>query len=160
MHPPVVVFSHLRWDFVFQRPQHVLSRIASRRPVIFIEEPVVADGGADWELSTPAPGVLVSRPRTPVAAAGFVAAQSRILARLVGELLRSQHATRPIAWLYTPMALPLARSVEPRLVVYDCMDELSAFLHAPPELRTLESELLECADLVFTGGPSLHRAKR
>jgi hypothetical protein len=69
--PSLVVFSHLRWDFVYQRPQHVLSRMAASRPVLFVEEPVYADGPPRWELSSPAPGVTVCRPHTPVPTGGF-----------------------------------------------------------------------------------------
>jgi UDP-galactopyranose mutase len=65
-----------------------------------------------------------------------------------------------VLWYYTPMALPLGRHLKPRAVIYDCMDELSAFLGAPPELLQREADLLRQADLVFTGGPSLYRAKK
>jgi UDP-galactopyranose mutase len=58
------------------------------------------------------------------------------------------------------MALPLAQHLKPKAVIYDCMDELSAFLGAPPELIERERQLLKLADLVFTGGPSLYRAKK
>ncbi len=65
-----------------------------------------------------------------------------------------------VTWLYTPMALPLAQALAPAAMVYDCMDELSLFLGAPPELLSREAELIECADVMFTGGPSLFRAKQ
>ncbi len=73
---PIVVFSHLRWDFVYQRPQHLLSRLAAQRPVLFVEEPEPDPAGpARWERTAPAPGVTVFRPRTPLAEPGFHAAQ-------------------------------------------------------------------------------------
>src|ERR1043165_8341794 len=60
----LIVFSHLRWDFVFQRPQHLLSRLASRHAVVYIEEPLPADDDRDsWELSRPMDNVLAARPR-------------------------------------------------------------------------------------------------
>ena len=158
---PLVVFSHLRWSFVYQRPQHVLSRLATRRPVLFIEEPELDPAGPPrWERTTPAPGVTVFRPRTPLAEPGFHPAQLRLLEPMM-EAVRAAAASPGgvMAWLYTPMALPLARRLDPVLVAYDCMDELAMFLGAPPELLQREAELMEVADVVFTGGPSLYRAK-
>lgn len=158
---PLVVFSHLRWDFVFQRPQHVLSRLAARRPVLFIEEPEPDPSGAPrWERATPTPGVTVFRPRTPRREPGFDPAQVELIAPMLDEVRAAAGAPEILAWLYTPLALPLAQQLEPALLVYDCMDELSLFLGAPPELLRREAELLERADVVFTGGPSLYRAKQ
>ncbi|MDQ6627543.1 MAG: glycosyltransferase, partial [Pseudomonadota bacterium] len=65
-----------------------------------------------------------------------------------------------IVWFYTPMALPLLGDLEPRAVVYDCMDELAAFKNAPRQMRQRETALLKSADLVLTGGPRLYEAKR
>ena len=165
---PLVVFSHLRWDFVYQRPQHVLSRLATRRPVLVVEEPVYDEGPARWERQSPAPGVTVLRPHTPVDEAGFSDAQIDALRPLVAEL--TDEVGRCDSWFYTPLALPLlgaldgaggaGRGGRVRAVVYDCMDELAAFDHAPPALLEREADLLARADLVFTGGPSLYRAKR
>jgi UDP-galactopyranose mutase len=157
----IVALSHLRWNFVYQRPQHLLSRLAARRPVIFFEEPEFdPDGPAYWERSNPQPNVHVYRPRTPVPAPGFHQDQLPALEPLVAELRNELENENVLAWLYTPMALPVARMLEPNAAVYDCMDELSLFLGAPPELLTREAELLEYADLMFTGGPSLFRAKQ
>jgi UDP-galactopyranose mutase len=158
---PVVVFSHLRWDFVYQRPQHLLSRLAARQPVLFVEEPEPDPAGpARWDRSAPTPGVTVFRPRTPLAEPGFHPAQLALVAPMMDEVREAAGPRGTIAWLYTPMALPLARRLDPALVVYDCMDELSLFAGAPPELVAREAELMELADVVFTGGPSLYRAKR
>ncbi|HEX6645320.1 MAG TPA: glycosyltransferase [Gemmatimonadales bacterium] len=162
MRPPVplVVFSHLRWDFVFQRPQHLMTRIAARRPVHFIEEPVPGAASAHWTRTEPAAGVTVHRPHTPVHAHGFSEEQLAVLLGMVRDLVRAEGAGGGIAWMYTPLALPLLGAVRPAATVYDCMDELSLFLHAPPELLPREAALLQRADVVFTGGPSLFEAKR
>src|SRR4029453_13678047 len=70
----IVVFSHLRWNFVYQRPQHLLSRLAASRPVFFVEEPELdGEGPVRWERSTPQPNVVVLRPRTPIPEPGFTA---------------------------------------------------------------------------------------
>ncbi len=157
----IVAFSHLRWNFVYQRPQHLLSRLAALHPVVFVEEPEFdEDGPARWERSTPHPNVTVYRPRTPVAAPGFHRDQLPVLEPLMAELSADLGGTDLVAWLYTPMALPLALSLDPDAAVYDCMDELSLFAGAPPELLGMEEQLLEYADVMFTGGPSLYRAKQ
>jgi UDP-galactopyranose mutase len=157
----IVAFSHLRWNFVYQRPQHLLSRLAAQRPVFFIEEPEPDLGGpVRWERSSPHPNVTVLRPRTPIRAAGFHADQIALLKPLIADLAGELDNQSVLAWLYTPMALPLAEGLEPAVMVYDCMDELSLFLGAPPELLSHEAALLERADLMFTGGPSLFRAKQ
>jgi UDP-galactopyranose mutase len=157
----IVVFSHLRWNFVYQRPQHLISRLAAKRPVLFIEEPELDRAGQPrWERSSPHPNVTVLTPRTPIEAPGFHADQLRALEPLIAELSSELADRALLAWLYTPMALPLAEALGPDAIVYDCMDELALFLGAPPELLSREAALLECADVVFTGGPSLHRAKQ
>jgi UDP-galactopyranose mutase len=157
----IVAFSHLRWNFVYQRPQHLLSRLAAKHPVFFVEEPEFeAQGPARWERSNPQPNVVVLRPRTPVRAPGFDSEQLPALEPLIAELAAELRDTSLLAWLYTPMALPLAEALSPSAIVYDCMDELSLFMGAPPELVSREATLIECADVMFTGGPSLYRAKQ
>ena len=157
----IVVFSHLRWNFVYQRPQHLLSRLAAIRPVFFVEEPEFDPNGAPrWERTSPQPNVVVLRPHSPVQAPGFHADQLLLLQPLIGQLAEELEGRTIVTWLYTPMALPLAQALSPAVVVYDCMDELSLFLGAPPELLSREAALIECADVMFTGGPSLFRAKQ
>jgi UDP-galactopyranose mutase len=154
----VVVFSHLRWNFVYQRPQHVLSRLAAYARVIFIEEPVPSAGDElTFEISEPQPNVIVVRPHSPLDSPGFSNEQLALLKSRLRALLAGQNIDRFCAWFYTPMALPLIDDLQPELVIYDCMDALDAFLHAPPELRLREEALLRRADVVFTGGPSLYK---
>jgi UDP-galactopyranose mutase len=158
--PAIVTFSHLRWDFVYQRPQHLLSRFASRHRVIFVEEPISGAPEPAWQLDYPHPNVLVCRPHSPALAPGFHNEQAPILRTLFRQLLEQERLEEYVAWFYTPMALTLADSLDPLAVVYDCMDELSAFKYAPPQLLERENDLLRVADVVFTGGPSLYRAKK
>lgn len=153
----IIVFSHLRWNFVYQRPQQLLSRLAQFYHVVFVEEPVWHDGPGRLDLSTPAPNVTVCQPRTPVQAAGFHDDQLAALQPLLSEITPVDD---PIVWFYTPMALPLLPALHAGLVVYDCMDELAAFRNAPRQLLQRETALLARADLVFAGGPSLFEAKR
>ncbi|MDP9108990.1 MAG: FAD-dependent oxidoreductase [Pseudomonadota bacterium] len=148
----------MRWDFVFQRPQHLLSRLAQTYRVVFVEEPIFKEGEHRLDFSSPAPGVTVCKPYTSIQAPGFHDDQLPVLQRLTAELVPD--GEKPIVWFYTPMALPLLQQFDPSLVVYDCMDELSAFANAPRQLLQREAALLNIADLVFTGGPSLYEAKR
>jgi UDP-galactopyranose mutase len=157
--PDVVCFSHLRWRFVFQRPQHLLSRCARTRRVFFFEEPIFDEGPARLE-SAPVDhhGVRVLTPHLP---AGMDEAESHAAQRALVDELHDRFAIEaPLLWYYTPMALPFSRHLAPAATVYDCMDELSAFAGAPPVLRHREAELLRHADLVLTGGQSLYEAKR
>ena len=158
--PVLLVFSHLRWNFVYQRPQHLLSRLARRWRVVVVEEPVFDAGEPHIEWQHPMPGVTVMVPHTPVQAPGFHDAQLAVLEPLIANALR-QRDIRPTAhWLYTPMALPLLGRLPGECLIYDCMDELASFKDAPRQLRQRESALLRLADVVFTGGPSLHESKR
>ena len=157
---PIIVFSHLRWDFVFQRPQHLMTRMALSHRVFFFEEPVF-DAGSPWlEISSPSPNLFVCRPHTPIEERGFTDTQLGTLYGLLEKLVSSHELHAPIVWMYTPMALPLLQRLDASVVVYDCMDELSAFLNSPKELVQREQALLKAADVVFTGGPSLFRAKQ
>ena len=114
----IVVFSHLRWDFVFQRPQHLLTRLARHYRIVIVEEPLHDGAGtARLERSEPLPNVTVCRPRTPLDVPGFHDDQIALVAPLLADLLPPGET--PIAWFYTPMALPLLQELKPRLVVYD-----------------------------------------
>ena len=156
----VIVFSHLRWNFVFQRPQQLLSRMAQHQKIIFFEEPVLTEGESFLDITEPLPNLQVWRPHTSSPATGFHDEQLPYLKPLLAEGMRDARVNEYIVWFYTPMALPLAQSLTPKAVIYDCMDELSAFLNAPRQLLQRETALLKIADLVFTGGPSLYEAKK
>ncbi len=156
----LIVFSHLRWSFVHQRPQHVLSRLAQHYKVLFIEEPVHADGPPSIGRTHPAPNVEVLTPRTPSHAPGYHDDQMQLIKPLLSAWLAEHQVDDYAVWFYTPMALPLLDGLAPRAVVYDCMDELAAFMGAPQEMRDREAALLQVADVVFTGGPSLFESKR
>lgn len=156
----LVVFSHLRWDFVYRRPQHLLSRLAQDRRVFFVEEPERTAGPARISASSPCAGVTVLRASTCYEATGFSDTQLAVLEPLLRQCLAEHGVREAAAWFYTPMALPLLDAVPAIAVVYDCMDELSSFDFAPPQLLQRERDLLQLADLVMTGGPSLCEAKR
>lgn len=154
----LICFSHLRWDSVFQRPQHLMTRCALKQRVYFFEEPLW-DADEPWlELQRKEAGPCVAVPHLPSGAGETEA--TALQHRLLNELLESEEITSFVAWYYTPMALPFSRHLKPAAVVYDCMDELSNFRFAPAQLRGLEAELFRRTDVVFTGGQSLYEAKR
>jgi len=157
----LICFSHLRWDFVFQRPQHLMTRFAASRRVIYWEEPVSAPLGETPSLDLkvcPKSGVTVATPHMPDSIQGED--RAKVLTELLDGFVAAEKIVRPIRWYYTPMMLGFSRRIEASAVVYDCMDELSNFKFAPPELRALERELMAEADVVFTGGYSLYEAKK
>jgi glycosyltransferase involved in cell wall biosynthesis len=153
-HADLICFSHLRWDFVFQRPQHLMTRAARGRRVIFFEEPRVDAERACVETRRDRSGVIVAVPHVPRGAATVH------LQTLLDFLLSTQDVREFVAWYYTPMALEFTGHLRPVATVYDCMDELSAFADAPSGLRAAEHALLARANLVLTGGHSLYEAKR
>ena len=103
---PLVVFSHLRWDFVYQRPQHLISRLAATRQVVFVEEPEHRPGPSRMAVSRPIPGLIVARPMIPLIVAGFDRTCTTIVAGLLSSLLEAEEITDAAAWMYTPMAAP------------------------------------------------------
>jgi UDP-galactopyranose mutase len=154
----LVVFSHLRWDFVFQRPQHLLTRCARERRVYFVEEPLFEHGIAPTLDITPRGDRLhVAVPRLPAGSSESETVAH--LERLVAGLMADQVSPRYIAWYYTPMALKFTRALKAETIVYDCMDELSNFKNAPQDIVAVENELFRLADVVFTGGVSLYEHK-
>jgi UDP-galactopyranose mutase len=157
--PDLVCLSHLRWDFVYQRPQHLLSRFARQRRVFFVEEPVFDDGELRLDVSRRDDGVYVVAPHLPNGSYDQQALDA-IQREMIEELFHEHQIDRHILWYYTPMAVTWTSHLKPVATIYDCMDELSAFKGAPRALTDRESELLNRADLVFTGGQSLYEAKQ
>ena len=155
----LLCFSHLRWDFVYQRPQHLMSTIARTMPVIFWQEPVAAGDGepARLDVSMPVDNVTVITPRLPQR---LSPSESIVTLRALLDAYLADRPGRLIRWYYTPMMLAFSRHLDVACTIYDCMDELANFRYAPPELAMLERELFAAADLVFTGGYSLYEAKR
>lgn len=157
--PILVCFSHLRWSFVWQRPQQLLSRAARNYRVIFVEDPLPApDGEPRLDLSYGPGAVTVAVPVIPQS----LGPEERLRAckALVDDLLETIGGRVAVTWFYTPMALEAYDHIDSDVCVYDCMDELSAFRGAPPEIGKFESALFDKADLVFTGGRSLYESKR
>lgn len=147
----MLVFCHLRWGFVYQRPQHLISRMAKKYKVLFVEEPVHFEEGEEnsWELEKVNRNLHVLKPK----ASGIEG---------IAQVLHSFLSTRSfeVGWFYSAWFSPLIGEFRFDKVIYDCMDELSLFKGAAPELIHQEKFLLSEADIVFTGGKSLYESKR
>jgi UDP-galactopyranose mutase len=155
----LICLSHLRWNFVFQRPQHLMSRYAIARRVYFVEEPLFHQHlTAATVTMEPHGHLLVVTPQLPSA---FTPTQVLAAQRsLLSQLIAGERISKYVLWYYTPLAMRFSDHLSPDVVVYDCMDELSAFKNADPALPDLERALLRRADLVITGGQSLYEAKK
>ena len=157
----LLCFSHLRWNFVFQRPQHLMCRFSRDMNVVYWEEPIEIGPRETAYLQVreapDAPNVRVAVPHLPQGMPED--AREAALSRLLDAHVASVRGTL-IAWYYTPMMLPFSRDIDPDLTVFDAMDELSKFKFAPVKLLALEQELIDRADIVFTGGSSLYEAKK
>ena len=154
----VLCFSHLRWNFVFQRPQHLMTRCARERRVFFIEEPVVAPEIKSHLQVEAHASVKVVVPQIPEGLTS--AARRSTLRRLLDDFMKAAGIHDYLLWYYTPMALEYTDHLSPSAIVYDCMDELSAFQGAPATLKEREAHLMRRSSLVLTGGRSLYEAKK
>jgi UDP-galactopyranose mutase len=154
----VLCFSHLRWNFVYQRPNHLMIRCARDRRVLFIEEPM-PDASDAW-LERTAIAEQLQRVVPHVPAQLSESDENELVARMLAALCSELGIERPVHWLYTPMMLPISEALSRSVVVYDCMDELSSFRFAPPELKQREEKLMALADVMFTGGMALYECKR
>jgi glycosyltransferase involved in cell wall biosynthesis len=155
----LICLSHLRWDFVYQRPQHLLSRFAKERNVYFFEEPIYGDEPTRLDVSRREDNLFVLVPRISHADRDSRNV-TEIQREMLDDFIASENINDFVLWFYTPMAMDFASQLQPIATVFDCMDELSAFKFAPPELIENEKRLLEKSDVVFTGGQSLYEAKR
>lgn len=155
----LVCFSHLRWNFVYQRPQHLMSRFGKQFRTFFVEEPIYDAANENYlEINTPDENLFIVVPHMQPAKADDV--NITALKELLNKLFIDKQILNYFFWYYTPMALTFTDQFNPVVIVYDCMDELSAFKFAPQALKDRENELFAKADLVFTGGYSLYEAKK
>jgi len=164
---PIIVHCHLSWDWVWQRPQQFLSRFSARHRVLFVEMQPPTDRLNEPQAeikATDFPGLTVLQLRFPAARWSDGEYVDRERRRLVKDALAGPLAGQfddPVQWFYDPMAAPsFAGYMKERAIVYDCMDELSKFKGAPPELIERERQLLAAADVVFTGGRKMYESKR
>lgn len=161
--PDVICFAHLHWDFVWQRPQHLMSRFAQQGRVFYVEEPFFhADDLVEPHMETKERqhGLKVLVVHLPNRLRGQEDAADQAQYDVLSQYFQQHSISNYLFWYYTPMALGKSRHFTPRLTIYDCMDELAAFKFAPPALQEREQELFRKADYVFTGGHTLYESKR
>lgn len=164
---PIIVHSHLRWDWVWQRPQQFLSRISRRHKILFVEtlapDPELSSPMARFKAAEQFPNITILRLQFPSWRWNDGAYVDQERRRLVQECVQGPLAGRfsnPVQWFYDPMAVPaFVGHMDEMLNVYDCMDELSKFACAPPQIVQRESDLLKSAAVVFTGGRKLYESK-
>lgn len=149
----ILCFSHLRWNFVFQRPQHLLTRFAENNNVFYFEEPHT---GPDSYEITKQDGISI----VVIHIENHHDDYKGRMTRIIDKFLKEQQIHDYLCWYYTPMALEYTAHLKPKVIIYDAMDELSAFRFAPPQLLAFEEELFRKADVVFTGGNTLYQAKK
>ena len=154
----LICFSHLRWNFVYQRPQHLMSRFAKQERVFLIEEPWFEREDDGYLQLDHKENLTVVIPHLKQGLSPEEAALSQV--KLLRNFFEEEKITDYYFWYYTPMALAIGNHFSPKMIIYDCMDELSLFKFAPAELKEREQELFKKADLVFTGGHNLYKAKK
>ena len=155
----LICFSHLRWDFVYQRPQHILTRLSKSCQVYFFEEPVFdVTSHSFLSISNRSDNLNIVTPHLPSGLDKFEIIENQ--RNMLDTFLKNKDMQKFAFWYYTPMALEFSKHLNPALVVYDCMDELSALKFAPPELKDYEQLLFLKANVVFTGGYTLYEAKK
>lgn len=159
----LLCLAHLNWDHVWQRPQQLMARFASRCRVIYVDPPELVDGGGEPQMTEREghAGVHVLRPifpRETLDAPGN--SYETLWLSLLPELLAAV-GSNTILWVLSPLAdyLVAAAQGQFKLAVYDCMDDLASFRGATEE-RQREAHLMELADLVFTGGFSMYEARK
>jgi len=165
---PIIAHCHLCWDWVWQRPQQFLSRLSAGHKILFVEtigpDPQLSSAVARFWTAPNFPNITVLRLQFPAWRWHDGAFVDRERRRLVKEFLLGPGAGRfenPVQWFYDPMAVPaFLGQMDETGVVYDCMDELSKFRCAPPQIKMRERKLLAAADVVFAGGRKLWQAKK
>jgi glycosyltransferase involved in cell wall biosynthesis len=152
----LIAFCQLRWNFVWQRPNHLMVRFAKTRRVFFVEEPILEDEREFLEITPTQHGVTVVTPHV----LNIHASDPNSIRTILDPLFEKEKISDFMLWYWTPMAIAYTRHLKPVFTVYDCMDDLAHFASAPKYLREFELQLLSRADVVFTGGYSLYESRR
>ncbi len=155
----LICFSHLRWNFVYQRPQHLLSRSSKKFQTYYVEEYVPTNLEDGYSIKQIEENLFVVIPHLCNNSTSSDSINQR-LEVVLKRLFETEKLYSYLFWYYTPMALLFTENFRPSVTIYDCMDELSAFKFAPNEIKTLERKLLDKSDIVFTGGHTLYQAKK
>lgn len=165
LNSPIIVHCHLRWDFVWQRPQQIFSRLAAHHPILFIEDPLLEGDDCTLQISEPYPNVVRVVPVLPGRNSASVDDRCKAILPMLKEALETHplcigRFESAVQWFYSPMTAPMfLNQLDTIRTVYDCMDELANFRFAPADLPDRERFLMAHADVIFTGGYRLYEAK-
>lgn len=172
---PIVTFSSIDWDYVWQGHQEVMTRLAEAgHPVLFVENTGLRRPRvSDWaRIRRRAVTLASSSSRQRMAVAGLEILPPRILPfpysstavalnrRLLEPSIRkwvARHPGPPIVWTYlpTPLVHALAAQLSPALLVYYCVDDLPASSDLARAIIPSENEMFRVADLVFVTSQKL-----
>lgn len=156
----LICFCHIRWNFVYQRPQHLLTRFSHYHRVFIMEEPFYNQPETGYQVQIDPENQNLCVVSMKVSEEDTKNGGIHAIKNMIDSLMKIYSVKNLLLWYYSPMALAYSNHLIPLLTVYDCMDELSAFRFAPPDIKEKEAELLKKADIVFTGGQSLYEAKK
>ena len=162
----IICFSHIKWNFVYQRPQHLLYRFAVDNRVFIIEEPIIETSSSEtsssdyYEITRPDEKSNLRVVTMHISQGDSILKTNSTIKAVLDSMIYANSIKNYISWYYTPMALSYSEQLNPVITIYDCMDELSAFKFAPAGLKEWEQKLFLQADLVFTGGYSLYNEKK
>ncbi|RAJ22203.1 glycosyltransferase family protein [Pedobacter cryoconitis] len=155
----LLCFSHLRWDFLLQRPQQLLLRFAEDTNIYYVENPVF-DANEEPYFSFGTRSETLWK-MVPHLRPGLTSSQIiRCMRQLIDAFLEKANLEDWTFWYYTAAALSFTKKYKPGLTVYDCMDEVSMFRRCPEDMGMLEKKLVEKADLIFTQGYTLTTSKK
>jgi glycosyltransferase involved in cell wall biosynthesis len=172
--PAILVLSHLGWNYVWQRPQQILSRLARTYPILYVGEPEIHPATDPPEHARLDPVATLDHlrawqplfPDREPLIQNWRAVYTELVTLLLlceGWVTRQDGALLPlrplILWFYTPLPYYVLDHLPADLVVYDVMDELASFKGAASDLTQREQKLMQQADVVFTGGRSMYEAR-
>jgi glycosyltransferase involved in cell wall biosynthesis len=169
----IVCVGFADWDTeLWTNQHHLMSRLARDNRVLFVESlglrrPQLA--GRDLARIARRLRRGVAPPRAvdglhvlsplviPLHSNRFVRAlNARLLPALVRRAAQRLGMRKPILWAYVPQAEVLIEALDPSLVVYHCVDDISAHeLIDTASFRAAEDRFAARADLVLASAPAL-----
>lgn len=146
----MIVFCHLRWHFVYQRPQHIISRISKTMKTLFIEEPLYNNESKE------SGNLIIINDMLHVLQPNVKDIES--IAAIIPEYVKNKDI--PVGWFYSAIFCPLSECIDFETIVYDCMEELSLLKGSAKNVINQEKYLISNADIIFTSGKSLYELKK
>lgn len=155
----LLCFAPIKWESVFQRPQHLMSYAAKKWRVFYIQEPEFERETTEPEMDVKElkkyKNLYVVSPKLPTALSKNDTEKAML--NLLNRLCYEHSIQNYGIWYYTPVSNHYTTDLYPRVVVYDCITPIRT---TQPALTDIENELISQSDLVFTNGKTLFEAKR